>query len=221
MLQYLKRNSKHRPGISMRAAVAIIAVAAAALCAYARTAAEYFADAPDNLVPLLTRTARLDMLDYYNAGVPTPSRNIYGGSARIVAMTPTTVDVQLSRDASMQLALVPVGKDTLVALTHTVLTPLPDSGITFYTKEWKPAATPAMPTATDFVAPELRKTASTLEMPDMIFIRAEYDPQRRLFVFNNTTRGYYTLHDIPDGLNFMRTQIEMTFDGKRFKPLKE
>lgn len=198
-------------------ALILLAAASAALTAPARTAADFFKEAPTTVVPLLQTNTRLDMLDYFNSGLLTPSANTLGGRSRITALSDRAVTIEMSRDASMQIALVPAGRDTIVAVVETVLTPVADSRVRlFRPADWKELPAPEMPGIAQFADPARRKEIKTAEMPDYLFVRAEYDPETSVFRFTDTTPAYYTDTDRPKGLGLLRQNIEMRLSGGKF-----
>ena len=88
------------------------------------------------------------------------------------------------------MALIPVKGDTIIAIIETVATPIPDSSIKLYAKDWTPLPSPKFPTSIDFVnKKERKKVADTV--PPFDFISAEYLPEKTLFRFTNHTAGYY------------------------------
>lgn len=188
----------------------------------ARTAADFFVSAPDEALILIDRNTRMDMLDYFNNNLATSSSNMVGGSARILANQPDLIEMTVGRDSNVKIAVVPELRDTLIAVIETVLTPVPDSYVKFYTRNWYPIkySTPAMPSAMDFVPKELRKEAAKAVMPDVCFVVADYNPAERTFKMRNTTPAYYTDRDRPDGLALMRDSIDMVFGGRRFIEVK-
>ncbi len=202
-------------------ALILLAAACAALTAEARTAADVFKEAPATVVPLLQTNTRLDMLDYFNSGLSTPSANTFGGRSRITAMTDRALTIELSRDASMQIALVANGRDTVIAVIETVLTPVADSSIRlFRAADWTELPSPAMPGMAQFADPARRKELKTAEMPEYLFVRAEFDPETTLFRFTDTTPAYYTDADRPEGLRLLRQNIEMRLSGTKFTEKK-
>ena len=203
--------------LTAKAIAAAVILAAPALHAGARTAADFFAEAPAQVLPLLDRNARLDMLDYHRHQLPTTTPNHFDGAAKVLAESDGCLDVQVSRDANIQFAVVPLKGDTLIAVIETVLTPVADSGITFYRTDWTPARTqPAMPAASDFIPKDKRKELKDAELPQSAYIRVSYDDAKGVFTFINTTPAYYTSVDRPEGLGAMRHSIAMRFDGKKF-----
>ncbi|MDE6196255.1 MAG: DUF3256 family protein [Muribaculaceae bacterium] len=198
------------------AAIAILA-ALLPLTAAARTAADFFLDAPAALLPLLDRNTRLDMIDYHANGFQTPSKNLFNGQSRITSSDDCRIEVQLSRDAAMQIAVIPSKSDTIIAVIETVHTPVPDSRITLYDTAWKPLRRqPAMPDAKAFIEPARRAEAAAMPMPPMCFVRADYNPATGLFTFRNSTVAYYAESDRPEILELMRGTVDMRYNGKRF-----
>lgn len=101
------------------------------------TAAEAFTTAPADIFPLLDKTTRLDMVDYYNSGLNTPSANRLQGKSAITSLSPATLTVKVTESSSAQIALLPLGNDTILAVVSTVATPGLDSTLKFYDKTWK------------------------------------------------------------------------------------
>lgn len=203
--------------LSVKAALAAVCVAAAAGNALARTAADFFTEAPGSVLPLLDRNARLDMIDYFRHGLPTTTTNLFNGASKVLSESENCIDVQISRDASLQIALLPLKNDTIIAVIETVLTPVADSGITFYRSDWSPVPVqPAMPAAADFIPKDRRKELKDAEMPPAAYIRASFNSNDGSFDFINTTPAYYTADGAPEGMAAMRHSIAMRFDGKRF-----
>jgi len=203
--------------LSIKAALAAMCVAAAAGNALARTAADFFTEAPGSVLPLLDRNARLDMIDYFRHGLPTTTTNLFNGSSKVLSESENCIDVQISRDASLQIALLQLKNDTIIAVIETVLTPVADSGITFSRSAGPPPPKhPAMPVAADFIPKDRRKELKDAEMPPAAYIRASFNSSDGSFDFINTTPAYYTADGAPEGLAAMRHSIAMRFDGKRF-----
>ncbi|MDE6134730.1 MAG: DUF3256 family protein, partial [Muribaculaceae bacterium] len=167
-----------------------------------------------------SHNTRLDMLDYFNYGKDTPSRNILGGSSRITANNPSLLSVKVSDIASMDLAVIPLKRDTVLAVIETVATPVPDSHITLYDSSWQALnVQPPRLTTTDFVSASDRRKAAGTELPPFPFYTITFRPEDGAFRFVNTTGGYYDKADSPDGLSLMKSELWMKFDGKKWKQL--
>ena len=208
--------------LKINKAAATACVVAGALCfeISAREAADFFSDAPQTVMPLVERNARLDMMDYFRSTMSTTTANTTGGRSAITALSPKSIMLAISPSTSVQLALVPVKNDTVVAVIETVATPFEDSSVRFFTTSWQELPTPVMPGYTDFVAPADRKKAAACEAPAMFFTKAFYDETNSTFVFTDTSAGYYYTDEKPEVFTHMKPSIRMRFDGKKFTPVK-
>lgn len=102
------------------------------------TASGVFTSAPPDIFPLLDKNTRLDMVDYYNSGLSTPSANRMDGHSVITELTPTSMSIKLSESSSAQIAILPADKDSVIAVVTTVATPGLDSTLKFYDRDWHP-----------------------------------------------------------------------------------
>ncbi len=136
-----------------------------------KTAADAFTTAPTGIFPLLDQNTRLDMVDYYNSGLATPSANRLQGRSAITSLTPATITVKITDSSSAQIALLPAGRDTIFAVISTVATPGLDSTIKFYDSNWAPPPTDRHFTApgwNDWMTPGHDITEITAHTPFML-----------------------------------------------------
>lgn len=203
-------------------AVAAFAVAAfTPIAAAARQAAEFFADAPKSVIAVFDKNSRLDMIDYFNAGVTDRGvRNVFENDSRITDMTDRMVSVQLTPSSSLTLAVVPLKSDSLIAVIETVLTPVPDSSVRFYKASDWTAVSASVPGLNEFIDSAKRKKAPDAELPPYAFATITYDPEANVFVFTNTTDQYYISADRPDGLDLLYPMVPMRFDGRKWTVVK-
>lgn len=204
---------------SLRIAAIVILFLCGAICNFARNASTFFVEAPPSVIGIFDRNSRLDMLDYYRSGLATPTSNVLGGKSRVTGERPELVSVNVSDRTRIDLALLKVKGDTIIALIETVMTPVPDSSIRFYRKDWSEIESPASPTTLDFVAKKDRKRLADSTMP-VDFITAEYLPERGIFRFTNHSAEYYVPTEIPQILEHADSTITMRFDGKKFIPAR-
>lgn len=196
----------------------LIVLAGAVLPANAQlTAADAFVNAPRNVFPLLDKTTRLDMIDYYNSGSATPSTNQMQGKSRITEMTPGSIKISMTDASSYQLALLPAGNDTVIALISTVATPAPDSNLAFYTSDWT-----AMTAADIFSKPTLKEWLTNGGKPDdveglvpFLLVSYDYNPQTTILTLTNNTKQFLSddVYDIVG--SYLLPQINYKWDGKK------
>ena len=123
----------------MRRFFSIVALSLALLplTGVARTIGDLFASEPGNIFPLLTRTNRLDMIDYYNSGQMVAVPNNLTGESRLVMMDSVYLKVQTSGSREVEMCMRKVGKDTVITVIETVMTPVPDSRLTQWNSHWQ------------------------------------------------------------------------------------
>ena len=103
----------------------------------ARTIADLFATEPGNIFPLLTRTNRLDMVDYYNSGQMVAVPNNLAGQTRLLELDSAYLKVQTSESRVVEMRMRKAGKDTVITVIETVMTPVPDSRLTQWNVHWQ------------------------------------------------------------------------------------
>lgn len=186
------------------------------LAVQARTAGEFFADIPAHILPLFDRNTRLDMLDYFDSQLSTKSKNTLGGASRVVANDSALVQIEISPQASMTLAVIPQRKDTVIALIETIQAPVPDSHVNFYTTDWKKLDIKT-PKPEAFLLKNNKKNRA--QLPDLLFYTITYVPSRGLFYYINTTPQYYA-DEKPESMRLLRGAIQYKLDGKKLKEVK-
>lgn len=124
----------------MRLLSAIIVTLLCAIGADARlTARQAFEEAPNSVLPLLAKSQRLDMADYFEAGMTsTTVKNRLDGDARITEMTERTLTAELGEGILLQVELLTAKNDTIMAWSETLATPEPDTEVRFFTRSWQP-----------------------------------------------------------------------------------
>lgn len=187
------------------------------------TVTDLFARAPRSVFPLLDRNTRLDMIDYHNSGLDTPSRNIVGGRSRITAVTNRSLDLSMSAASSYHMALLDARGDTVIALVRTVLLPTPDSDLSLYTTGWQTLE------ATGLIMPDIDQwliKGVKGNDPDLInlvpFVTTTITVEGDTVTLRPSLERRYMPDDSARIAAAMRPAISYKWDGgsRRFKPLK-
>lgn len=184
------------------------------------TAIEVFTDSlvPDSVFALFSVRTRLDMADYHRYHLDNYVENKFGNKSRIVESTDKHIVVEVGRASSLTVVLLPIKGEPLLAVVETVMTPHPDSAVTFRRlSDWSVVPQKNAITMADF-ATDNTKTAT--EMPQMFFKQISYIDDEDVFLFTNTTDGYYVASDAPDGLGTLASSIKARFDGKKWKVVR-
>lgn len=199
----------------MMTRLALVALLAAAIFpAQARTAADFLVELPTEECVLLEPGMRLDMIDYFQAGQSTPVRNVLGEPSRILSATPERVVVEISENSTLEVAVIPAGRDTVVAVVKTVKVPMADSRIAFFRPDtWTKTIGP-MPGLSDFASS--RSDAAEAQAIPMAFVSATYDPDSGQFVFSNNTAAYYHSTEIPPVLARLTPELKLKWNGRKW-----
>lgn len=192
---------------------------------HARTALEFFADIPTELFNILDRNTRLDMADYFNAGLNTPSKDIFGGNTRVISASPLRADITVGKGAVVTVGVIPNGSDTIVALIETVKTPTPDSGVKFFKASSWEKIDVAAPTMKDFLTDSGRKaTLTEADFPPMMFVSTDFNPEDGVFTFRNRTSDHFRVSEGDDvqyeGLKYLRPEIRMRLKGSKLQAVQ-
>jgi hypothetical protein len=202
---------------------AILLTIAAALGAQARTVTNFFTDsAADTALPLIAANTRMDMVDYFDNGMPHVSENILGGSARIVSADSETINFEMTSETQCALTMLTAANDTVLMLVETVHLPQPDSHISFYDKTWKPLKRTVFvePKLADWLTAAGKAERSDVEiwLPFMLW-RAEY--ANGVLTLTNTLNTYYTAADDLSALNkWILPKLTYRYNGKKFSRVK-
>ncbi len=153
-----------------------------------------FATLPREALPLLDRTARLDLLDLYDSGLQATAENIYGGQTVMTAKTATHIALRTSESGTWTLDAVPALGDTLAVCVSSVKAGGVSSRVSVYTRHWRPVKT-ALP----HMEPKSFFTASPTLTPDSLLqtqlaldacpLRAEWDTESATLRVSVSTDG--------------------------------
>lgn len=104
---------------------------------YAQQAAEkFFSVMPNSVLPIIDKTARLDMIDLYNSNMSAKAENVYGGQAEMLKKSDDFISIKCTESSSWQMKILPMGHDTLIVCIHSVTALDTSSKISAYKRDW-------------------------------------------------------------------------------------
>jgi len=193
----------------------------------ARTIADFFASEPGNIFTLLTRTHRLDMVDYYNSGQVVDVPNNLAGEARLIELDSAYLKVQTSGSRVVEMLMRKAGKDTVITVIETVMTPVPDSRLTQWNVHWQRYISDrlfTMPAIDDFIVGKMPHDLR-LDLQDaMIF------PLIRLSFTGANHDTIEASHGLEQFLvpveykrfaTYLKPSVRYRFNGLKIKPVKK
>jgi len=192
----------------------------------ARTITDFFASEPGNIFPLLTRTNRLDLVDYYTSGQMVAVANNLEGEARLLEVADDYLKVQTSDCRQVEMLMRMAGKDTVLTVIETVMTPVPDSRLTQWNVHWQRYTSErlfTMPTIDDFIIGKMPRELRADLQDAMIFplIRLSFKGEG-----HDTIEATHGLDKflVPDEYKryaaYLRTSLNYRFNGLKIKSVK-
>lgn len=193
----------------------------------ARTVADLFATEPGNIFPLLTRTNRLDMVDYYNSGQQVAVPNNLAGESRLLEMDSAYLKVQTSESRVVEMLIRQAGKDTVITVIETVLTPVPDSRLTQWNVHWQRFTSEklfAMPGIDDFIAVKMSRELRAELQAAMVFPLVQLTFKGENHGTIEATHGldrFLVTEEFKRFAPYLKPSISYRFDGLKIKPVKK
>lgn len=187
------------------------------------TASRAFAEAPQSVFPLLDHNTRLDMIDYFNSGMTTASKNNMDGKSRITALTPNKMEISMTDASSYELALLPTANgDSVIALITTVATPAPDSQMAIFSKDWSKNITNGIftkPVLADWLTDEGKDDISEVEgiVPFML-VSYSYNPDSQQLEVTNNTAKFMSPELYELVAPSLKKSMVFRWNGKKFVP---
>lgn len=196
------------------------------LTGMARTISDFFASEPGNIFPLLTRTGRLDMVDYYNSGKTVAIANNLEGESSLLQLDSAYLKVQTSKNRIVEMRMRTAGKDTVITVIETVMTPVPDSRLTQWNVHWQRFTSDklfAMPGIDDFIIRKMPHDLRADLQDAMIFPLVQLTFKGEGHDIIEATHGleqFLAKEEYQRYSNYLKPSISYRFNGLKIKPVK-
>ena len=192
----------------------------------ARTVADMFASEPGNIFTLLTRTHRLDMVDYFKSGQAVAVPNNLAGEAKLIELDSTYLKVQTSSSRVVEMLMRKAGKDTVITVIETVMTPVPDSRLTQWNVHWQRYTSDRIftkPGIDDFIVGKMPKDLR-LDLQDaMIFplIQLTFKGDNHdVIEATHSLEQFLAPSEYKRFAPYLKPSIRYRFNGLKIKPVK-
>ena len=91
----------------------------------------------DSIIPTLTKSERMDFLDYMDSGMRARVRNKLGGESMMTAFSDNSLTVMTSQSGRLEMVLFPrKNGSNLICIIRTVTARYEDSRLSFYNEDW-------------------------------------------------------------------------------------
>ena len=196
------------------------------LTGMARTISDFFASEPGNIFPLLTRTSRLDMVDYYNSGKTVAIANNLEGESSLLQLDSAYLKVQTSRNRIVEMRMRTAGKDTVITVIETVMTPVSDSRLTQWNVHWQRFTSDklfAMPGIDDFIIRKMPHDLRADLQDAMIFPLVQLTFKGEGHDIIEAAHGleqFLAKEEYQRYSSYLKPSISYRFNGLKIKPVK-
>jgi len=197
-------------------------MALAVMMAGAANLRTLFIDMPDSIMPALTKSERMDFLDYMDSGMKAKARNKLGGESEMTLFQDNMLSVKTSQAGRMDIVLFPCKKGSdVICVIKTVTARYDDSHLSFYDENWTPIDGKKLielPKFDDYLTKEALKSDSLDVFRKMSMLRLQ-----SITVVDGALEFRYTSLDyIGEDAGRYKTWIKSApirynWTGKRFK----
>lgn len=181
-----------------------------------------FIGMPDSIIPTLTKSERMDFLDYMDSGMRARVRNKLGGESMMTAFSDNSLTVMTSQSGRLEMVLFPrKNGSNLICIIRTVTARYEDSRLSFYNEDWTPVDAESLidyPQFEDY----LTKAALKSDSLDMLRKQSMLRLQSIVPVDGALEFRYTSIDDLGQDADkyrswFKPTPIRYTWNGKKFK----
>ena len=209
-----------------RVLVALIAAIYMAAPALAKTAKVFFIEDSTKVFPLLSKSLRMDMLDYYVSGQSVELENAFGGKSQLLKATNQYVSVQLSDAHSVEI-WVPdtVAKKSVVVVNYQYRVPTSDGNIVVYNLVDMSENIKAFdaPDITDFISVPKNSDMNKQEVADKIdipMISYDINPDTGEITASHNLNEFLSQEEYARIEKYMIKSIRYVWTGKKYKRVK-
>lgn len=160
-----------------------------------------FVAMPDSVLPLLTKTNRMDCVDFLDSNMKAEVKNRFNNTSELKVLTKDYLELQLTSQSSVEMKLLPLNDSVkVVCMVHTVCGSVCDSEITFYDTLWK-----QLPAKNYITLPEVDRFyylntndesyATVRKAADMNLMKANLSSEASTLTFIYTTPDYLSKED--------------------------
>lgn len=184
------------------------------------TAEKCFVEAPPEVLSLVLPNTRMDMIDYFKAGMERASENAAGGECTLLSLDPESVTLTGGTGIKYQIFVVEGKKKPYIGVIETLATPVEESMVRFYSSDWTPVNLSkkgffTAPVLKDWTAGDSKLTDEARETLPFILTGYAYDPSTQTLTATNNMSGYYHPTDTPEVVDKLKHTITYRWDAGR------
>lgn len=191
----------------------------------ARTIRDFFISEPGEVFTMLSENARMDMLDYYDAGQHGSAGNNMGGRSSLQKADSAYLSVKMSESSSTEMFFIVNKKDTAIFVISTYMLPAADSQVRVFDCNWDELESAKFfkePTMSDFIVIHDGKKKKDVEaMIEFPIISYSYNSSTRELVAKQNLKDYMTVEGYDEVSPYLADSIVYVLKGKKFSLKKK
>lgn len=203
--------------------VAVAGISAIGSQAQTEAVKAAFKAVPADVAPLMSEYAKLDMIDYFESGMDTPTANVLDGQMRITDLTPDHLGAELGTVHTLDIYLLPTANDTLALYISTLAVPVKDATVNVVRRDSVDVTSRVFkaPAFREWLTPQGRKERKYVES-ELPYIGIGYTYSPSTGILTLTPEYPATLsREVMEKLEPMLLgQLRYKWTGKKFAPLK-
>lgn len=191
-----------------------------------RTIKDFFISEPNDIFLVVNKNARLGLLDYYAGGRIVSAQNALGDDTQLIDISNNYLSIQLSESSTVEMQLIfPSRNDTVIVVNKIIYTPVPDSKLMFFNKNWEKLNNKNFikePTMESFIIippSSDKKEKDILDMIEFPLISYSINPYKNTIVASHGLKEYLTTSEYNKIDTYLKNNIEFILKGKKYIPI--
>ena len=190
---------------------------------------DVFLNMPDSITPLLSAVNKADFIDFLDSKMKAEVKNSLGGDTEMQVLTADFTQIQMTKNSSWQMKILPFEDDYIVGIIQTVKGPVENSCITFYNSKWEALSCADLftsPSASDFLKLAVFESSTSdtkyidLKALDMSLIRLDFSADQATLVATYTTPEYLDKEMQKQVDSFLEKTVSYLWNGSSFELVK-
>lgn len=158
---------------------------------------------PDSILPLLSKNARLDMIDFIENNMNAGVKDKFEGHCELKKLTSNYLMLETSKHSCLEMRLI---NDTTLCIVTTCMGPAADSKAKIYSTEWQLIKEVERPTIDEFITSEIDEDVR-LQLYALPLISASLSPDDISITWQLQTSEVAPKDKINPGQQFTITRL--------------
>lgn len=187
------------------------------------TAARAFAELPVDVLDLLGKSTRLDMLDFYEADSIYDAANAMEGLSRLESVSPRRLVVELTPVSSLAVSVLDTGSGDVVMTAYTIGddTQACDTDLRFFSSSYKelPREKYIKTASLDdfFLFPDKKTKKKVVELIPFPTVRYVPSADSETMTAELTVSRFMSADDYKEVSRYLKGKLLYRWDGKKFR----